>query len=111
MRGTTSGVGSGGVKEHHHGREIVEMVSAKKEDIDKIHGLGLGADDYMTKPFSPSELVARVKAHLAGPPFCFSSCLRERQARIKAAIKTMTPMAASTIPAMAIGRISSLVLK
>ena len=43
----------------------VIMVSAKKDDIDKIRGLGLGADDYMTKPFSPSELVARVKAHLA----------------------------------------------
>ncbi len=41
------------------------MVSAKKDDIDKIRGLGLGADDYLTKPFSPSELVARVKAHLA----------------------------------------------
>lgn len=41
------------------------LVSAKKEDIDKIRGLGLGADDYITKPFSPSELVARVKAHLA----------------------------------------------
>ena len=40
------------------------MVSAKKDDIDKIRGLGLVADDYMTKPFSPSELVARVKAHL-----------------------------------------------
>lgn len=40
------------------------MVSAKKEDISKIRGLGFGADDYMTKPFSPSELVARVKAHL-----------------------------------------------
>lgn len=41
------------------------MVSAKKEDIDKIHGLGLGADDYIVKPFSPSELVARVKAHIS----------------------------------------------
>jgi len=41
------------------------MVSAKKDDIDKIRGLGLGADDYMTKPFSPSELVARVKAHMS----------------------------------------------
>lgn len=43
----------------------VIMVSAKKDDIDKIRGLGMGADDYITKPFSPSELVARVKAHLA----------------------------------------------
>ena len=41
------------------------MVSAKKEEYDKIHRLGLGADDYITKPFSPSELVARVKAHMA----------------------------------------------
>ena len=40
------------------------MVSARKEDIDKIRGLGLGADDYITKPFSPGELVARVKAHI-----------------------------------------------
>lgn len=43
----------------------VLLVSAKKEEIDKIRGLGLGADDYLTKPFSPSELVARVKAHIA----------------------------------------------
>ncbi len=41
------------------------MVSARKDDIDKIRGLGLGADDYVTKPFSPGELMARVKAHLA----------------------------------------------
>lgn len=40
------------------------MVTAKKEDIDKIRGLGLGADDYIVKPFSPGELVARVKAHI-----------------------------------------------
>ena len=48
-----------------HKNTPIIMVSAKKDDIDKIRGLGLGADDYMTKPFSPSELVARVKAHLA----------------------------------------------
>lgn len=40
------------------------MVSAKKDDIDKIRGLGLGADDYMTKPFNPLELTARVKSQL-----------------------------------------------
>jgi len=43
----------------------IVVVSAKKEDIDKIRGLEMGADDYITKPFSPSELVARIKAHLA----------------------------------------------
>lgn len=41
------------------------MVSARTEDADKIRGLGLGADDYITKPFSPGEMVARVKSHLA----------------------------------------------
>ena len=41
------------------------MVTAKKEDIDKIRGLGLGADDYIVKPSSPGELVARVQAHIA----------------------------------------------
>lgn len=41
------------------------MVTAKREDIDKIMGLGLGADDYIEKPFSPSVLVARIKANLA----------------------------------------------
>ena len=41
------------------------MVTARREDIDKIRGLGLGADDYIEKPFSPSVLVARIKAHLA----------------------------------------------
>ena len=40
------------------------LVFARKEDIDKIQGLGLGADEYISKPFSPSELVARVKAHI-----------------------------------------------
>ncbi|MDD4583986.1 MAG: response regulator transcription factor [Eubacteriales bacterium] len=41
------------------------ILSAKKDDIDKVRGLGLGADDYMTKPFSPNELMARVKSHIA----------------------------------------------
>ena len=40
------------------------MVTARKEDVDKIRGLGLGADDYLVKPFSPTELVARVKSHI-----------------------------------------------
>ncbi|EHJ00188.1 two component transcriptional regulator, winged helix family [Clostridium sp. DL-VIII] len=50
-------------------REVKEipilMVTAKKEDIYKIQGLGIGADDYIVKPFSPSELVARVNAHIS----------------------------------------------
>ena len=41
------------------------MVTARREDVDKIRGFGFGADDYVEKPFSPSVLVARVKAHLA----------------------------------------------
>ena len=52
-----------------HLREKIDapviILSAKSEDIDKIRGLGLGADDYMLKPFSPSELVARVRAHIS----------------------------------------------
>jgi len=55
------------------------MVSAKKDDIDKIRGLGLGADDYITKPFSPSELVARVKAHLARYERLIGSGAKENQ--------------------------------
>ena len=55
----------------------VLMVSAKKDDIDKIRGLGLGADDYITKPFSPSELVARVKAHLARYERLIGSSMQE----------------------------------
>lgn len=55
------------------------MVSAKKEDIDKIRGLGLGADDYITKPFSPSELVARVKAHLARYERLIGSGMQENE--------------------------------
>lgn len=55
------------------------MVSAKRDDIDKIRGLGLGADDYMTKPFSPSELVARVKAHLARYERLIGSGIKENE--------------------------------
>ena len=55
------------------------MVSAKKDDIDKIRGLGLGADDYLTKPFSPSELVARVKAHLARYERLIGSAVEENK--------------------------------
>ena len=40
------------------------MVTARTESIDKVLGLGLGADDYISKPFDPAELVARVKSHL-----------------------------------------------
>lgn len=50
----------------HKERDVpILMVSARLEDMDKIRALGLGADDYIVKPFSPSELVARVKAHIA----------------------------------------------
>ena len=47
-----------------HKNTPILMVSARREDVDKIRGLGLGADDYIVKPFSPNELVARVKAHI-----------------------------------------------
>ncbi|MFN4215379.1 response regulator transcription factor [Exiguobacterium sp.] len=47
-----------------HSKIPIIMLSAKGEDSDKVIGLGIGADDYVSKPFSPSVLVARVKAHL-----------------------------------------------
>lgn len=53
-------------KELRRDKDIpIIFLSARSDDIDKIRGLGLGADDYMTKPFSPSELVARAKSHIA----------------------------------------------
>jgi DNA-binding response OmpR family regulator len=61
--------GKDGFKVCQEIREVKEipilMVTAKKEDIYKIQGLGIGADDYIVKPFSPSELVARVNAHIS----------------------------------------------
>lgn len=67
------------------------MVTAKKTDVDKIRGLGLGADDYIIKPFSPAELVARVRAHIkiherllkeAGPPEKKEVCIEIRKLKI-----------------------------
>jgi DNA-binding response OmpR family regulator len=53
-------------REIRNSKEIpILMVTAKKESIDKVRGLGLGADDYIVKPFDPSELVARVNAHIS----------------------------------------------
>jgi len=53
------------IKEIRNEKEIpLIVVSAKNHEIDKVRGLGLGADDYITKPFSPGELVARVKSHM-----------------------------------------------
>jgi DNA-binding response OmpR family regulator len=53
------------VKEVRERYEIpIIIVSARSEDIDKIKGLGFGADDYVTKPFSPAEMVARIKSHI-----------------------------------------------
>ncbi len=58
------------------------MISARKDDIDKIRGLGLGADDYITKPFSPNEMVARVKAHISRFEKLSSSGRRHKQTEL-----------------------------
>ncbi len=58
------------------------MISARKDDIDKIRGLGLGADDYITKPFSPNEMVARVKAHITRFEKLSSSGRRHKQTEL-----------------------------
>lgn len=53
------------IREIRRSREIpIIVVSARSEDIDKIRGLDFGTDDYLTKPFSPAELAARIKAHI-----------------------------------------------
>lgn len=66
-------------KFRNHFLQPVIMISAKKEDIDKIRGLSMKADDYMTKPFSPSELVARVKAHMARYERLIGSGIQENE--------------------------------
>ena len=58
------------------------MISARKDDIDKIRGLGLGADDYLTKPFSPNEMVARVKAHISRYEKLIGTGQRPKQAEL-----------------------------
>ena len=58
------------------------MISARKDDIDKIRGLGLGADDYLTKPFSANEMVARVKAHIGRYEKLIGTGQRPKQAEL-----------------------------
>ena len=66
----------------------VLIVSARGEDIDKIRGLGLGADDYITKPFSPGELIARVKSHISpASSFPRNSCSSASGASTPSAIR------------------------
>ena len=55
------------------------MVTARTEAVDVIRGLGLGADDYLTKPFDPSQLVARVRSHLKQYERLTSGCGREER--------------------------------
>ncbi|TSB46882.1 response regulator transcription factor [Alkalicoccobacillus porphyridii] len=55
------------------------VVSAKQSDLDKIHSLGIGADDYVTKPFSPLELVARIRAQIRRYQVFQSKLLQQNQ--------------------------------
>lgn len=68
------------------------MVTAKKEDIDKIRGLGLGADDYLVKPFSPAELVARVKSHIQIHDMLLESKESKKEEKISYENLTVLPM-------------------
>lgn len=68
------------------------MVTAKKEDIDKIRGLGLGADDYLVKPFSPAELVARVKSHIQIHDMLLESKEQKKEEKISYENLTVLPM-------------------
>lgn len=68
------------------------MVTAKKEDIDKIRGLGLGADDYLVKPFSPAELVARVKSHIQIHDMLLESKEQKKEEKISYENLTVFPM-------------------
>lgn len=64
----------------------VVMLTARSEEVDKLAGLGVGADDYLTKPFSPRELVARIRAMLRRPR-AVSAAPPERQERTIGALR------------------------
>ncbi len=66
------------------------VVSAKTSDIDKVRGFGLGLDDYMTKPFSPNELVARVKGHIARYNLLKNSTVTSEDKDDKIILKNLT---------------------
>jgi DNA-binding response OmpR family regulator len=66
----------------------IVMLTARSDEVDKLVGLGVGADDYLTKPFSPRELVARVRAMLRRPR---AGAAAEEQPRVFGALRIDAP--------------------